>query len=730
MEKIKILIVKNYKQSFKIAKSFLFLWLLQISIAASGQYSKPVYFYGNEKNDLYQLLKREGFVVKKMVSPQAAIQAAPKGSGVFIIANAYPKLDPANKITRELLNTAAKKELRLYVEYPSQFPGLEVPAEPIETHFERGVITSNVFGAKLDTMSLLGIHNCHILPVQASKPLIVLAKVVGVDKAEYGLANTETYPMLFEKDDALVSMTGLSNFESGRYGPEVPIKTVWSYILSRITGNKSIQFKYWKEDVKPMFGKNEKLPASAELTSIKKGVDWFSKGRFFLDPSWKAFWENFGTNGLKPVGPSLPPDKTNGDGSLGIIEGHTSNIYYTGNQEYRYWIRADVQGEVSMALAASGRMFKNEDYNKRATHLLDYLFHTSNMRAGEKNDPASAAYGLIGWATTNAGSFYGDDNARAILGGIGAAAYMNTDKWDKELMEAIIGNFRTTGKQGFRGERLEEPDIVKNGWPYYYNKDLRYPSAHFESWMWACYLWLYNKTKYEPLLTRTKEAIRIMMESYPDKWLWGSSLQTQRARMVLPLAWLIRIEDTPEHRRWLDLVTSDMLKLQSASGAIREEIGKGKGHFKELKSNNDYGTDEGSLIFQNGEEISCQLYTNNFAVFSLHEAAMATGDKKYIDATNKLSDFLTRIQVQSAMHKDLDGAWLRGFDYGKWEYWASNSDAGWGVWCTLTGWIQSWIVATKVQIQDKQSYWDLTNKPLIGSTGKEVIEQMMKTTQQ
>lgn len=716
----------NRKYVHKIVKAFFFIWLLQVSITAIGQRSKPVYFYGSEKNDLYQLLKREGFVIKTGATPQATVLSAPKGSGVFIIANAYPKLDPVNKITPALLQAAAKKGLRLYIEYPSQFPGLEIPENPVETQFERGVVTSPVFGNKLDTMSLLGIHNCYILPVEAANPLIVLARVVGVDKAEYGLANTKTYPLLFEKDNALISMTGLSNFETGRYGPRQPVETVWSYILSRITGSKSIQFRQWKEDVKPMFGMADRLPAAAELTSIKKGVDWFSKGRFFLDPTWKAFWENFGTNGLKPVGPSLPADKLNGDGSLGIIEGHTSNIFYNGNQEYRYWIRADVQGEASMALAAAGRMFRNEDYNKRATRLLNYLFHTSNMRAGAKNDKTSAAYGLIGWATTNSGTFYGDDNARAILGGIGAAAYMNTGQWDKELMEAIIGNFRTTGKQGFRGERLEESDIVKNGWPYYYNKDLLYPSPHFESWMWALYLWLYNKTGYEPLLTRTKEAIKITMNSYPKKWLWGSSLQTQRARMVLPLAWLIRIEDTPEHRHWLDLVASDMLKYQSESGAIREEIGKGKGHFKELKSNADYGTDEGSLIFKNGEKISCQLYTNNFALFSLHEAAMATRNKKYMNATQKLSDYLTRIQVQSTRHKDLDGAWLRGFDYGKWEYWASNSDAGWGVWCTLTGWIQSWIVTTKVQIQDKQSYWDLTSKPIIGSTGKEVIKEMMQ----
>jgi len=200
---------------------------------------------------------------------------------------------------------------------------------------------------------------------------------------------------------------------------------------------------------------------------------------------------------------------------------------------------------------------------------------------------------------------------------------------------------------------------------------------------------------------------------------------TQRARMILPLAWLVRIEDTEQHRRWLDRMVSDMLSYQDTCGAIREEIGKGKGMFKELKRNSDYGSDEGSLIFKNGEEISCMLYTNNFALFSLNEAARATGDQKYKDATRKLSDFLTRIQVQSIKHKDVDGAWFRAFDYGKWDYWASNSDAGWGAWCTLTGWIQSWIVTTQVQIQQQQSFWELTKHSAIGEAGKPVIRQMM-----
>ena len=173
-------------------------------------------------------------------------------------------------------------------------------------------------------------------------------------------------------------------------------------------------------------------------------------------------WEN-------PLGPSVSQQLPNGDGSLGILEGHASNIYYNGAQQYRYWLRADVQGEVAYALAAAGNFLGKPAYNNVAKNLTDFVFYNSNLRSGAKNDIHSPAYGLIGWSVTHPGVFYGDDNARFLLGVIGASAYMNTDKWNKEIMAGIMANFRTTGKNGFRGPRLAEEDLQKEGWKYFNN---------------------------------------------------------------------------------------------------------------------------------------------------------------------------------------------------------------------------------------------------------------------
>jgi hypothetical protein len=476
-----------------------------------------------------------------------------------------------------------------------------------------------------------------------------------------------------------------------------------------------------------MYGKHETLPSDAKAESIRKGVEWFFNGRFFIHPEWKDQWLTHQGDGTNPFGPPLDQKLPNGDGTLGLLEGHASKIAYDGSQQYRYWLRADVQGEAAFALAAAGNFLKNKQYYSNATNLIDLVFKGSNLRAEERNDRNSPSYGLIGWSVTHPHVYYGDDNARAILGMLGASAYMQTDQWNKEIVEAIMANFRTTGKFGFRGERQEDNNLQKLGWKHYWERDIVHPAPHFESWMWACYLWLYDKTKYEPLLTKAKHAIRMTMEGYPDKWLWTNGIQQERARMILPLAWLVRVEDNEEHRRWLDMVVTKLLENQVESGAIREELGSGdKGRYGRTKSNKEYGLHEAPLIFQNGDPIADMLYTSNFAFFSLNEAAHATGNPEYKRAVEKLSDFLTRIQVKSERFNDLDGAWFRAFEYDRWEYWASNADVGWGAWGTLTGWTQSWIVATQVLNAEQKNFWDVTHDAKVGIHMPSTVELMFE----
>jgi hypothetical protein len=108
------------------------------------------------------------------------------------------------------------------------------------------------------------------------------------------------------------------------------------------------------------------------------------------------------------------------------------------------------------------------------------------------------------------------------------------------------------------------------------------------------------------------------------------------------------------------------------------------------------------------------LYTSNFAFVGLHEAAAATGEPVFCEAEQRLAEFLCRIQVRSETHPELDGAWFRAFEFTRWDYWASNADAGWGAWSIESGWTQAWITTVLALRQMRTSLWDLTAHSRIG----------------
>ncbi|NIA28585.1 MAG: hypothetical protein GWP06_01570 [Actinobacteria bacterium] len=196
--------------------------------------------------------------------------------------------------------------------------------------------------------------------------------------------------------------------------------------------------------------------------------------------------------------------------------------------------------------------------------------------------------------------------------------------------------------------------------------------------------------------------------------------------MILPLAWLVRLEDTAEHRKWLYQIVDDLLAFQDKSGAIREDLGDvGHGKYAPSKSNAAYGTNEAPLIQENGDPVADMLYTSNFAFCSLTEAAAATGDERIKRAVKKLADFMVRIQVRSETHPELDGAWYRGFDFNRWEYWASNADAGWGVWCTETGWTQGWIASMLMMYELNSNVWDFSADSKIADHFEMYREKML-----
>jgi drug/metabolite transporter (DMT)-like permease len=720
-------------------------------------------------NDLYRAIGGEKIGSPRFATPVEAVQAAAEGAGVLLLADGYP--EKRTVVAPAVLDQATKKHLRLYVEFPADLPGVQF-GPPAASKLERGVVASKFFGQSLPPMRIVMINGCRYLPLTGgTSPLkshLVLARVAGVDMAVFGLKDTPTQPILFDhpRGNLLVATTKLSHFVTGRYMPQAAWRTIWETILTRLQPGVPPPPLAWTPTVRPSFGRDEPLPADVELQALHRSADWIMHARILRHPKWpqEVLDRALHYNTVRDM-PSA--DWPSGDGSLGILEGYSSTIRADGSQPMRYAVRNDNMCEVAMLLAFDATTRPRPQHRAIAVNLLDYIFLKSGLALGNRANPASPEYGLVGWSFDYPNSYWSDDNARSMLSLLAASALLNAnagrggrDSWggsltatpttnlsfslDDAVTRCVLANFRTTGVYGFREDMITAEDLQKSGWRHYWDAGNTRFSPHYAGWLWPCYLWAYEKTHFEPFLSRSETAMRMLLQAYPDRWYWTDrSGSIERARALLPLAWLVRVHDTPEHRGWLRRVAGDLIALQDASGAIRETIGGG-GHG--TVSNAEYGTCETSLIQSDGDPIADMLYTCNFALIGLHEAAAATGEPLYAAAEEKLAKFLCRIQIRSdgdcpnfranengtvpfAGHPELDGAWYRAFDFRNWEYWASNADWEWGPWCTETGWTQPWIAGTLALRHKKTSLWDLARQAPISKNFARLRREMLPDEQ-
>ena len=664
-------------------------------------------FCCDAQNDLYSTLKKNGHSYARFDDALQAVKHAHEHSSVLILANDYP--EKTTQVDTAALELATKKDITLYIEFPSELPGLEF-GKVRGIVWERGIVTSDEFGSALPKGRILAVQDCHFVPVTNANPLLSIGRVAGFDTAVFGLPK-ESSPLLFELPERklIVATTKLSHFATARYAPAQDWQTIWRYILHKIDPDVAVAKMEWKPVVRPAFSANEKLPRRVERTAFNAAADWIFQSRLLLTSSNYEYVAK--TLAANKEGAVLPgPNDSKADGTLGILEGYSSAVRYDGSQRHCLPLRADCNAESAMVLSLNASMNHDRRSAKVAENLLDFVYFNSGICRGVRADPEHPAYGLIAWGDISPNwikATYGDDEARVLQATMLAAHCLKSEKWNDLLMKGILANFRTTGKFGYRGDRIDIPDLEKNGWKFYRDAETVNYSPHFESYLWACYLWAYRETGYQPFLDKTKTAISMMMKAYPNGWRLGDN--SERSRMLLCLSWLVRLEDTPEHRQWLTTVATDLLKRQQSTGSIHEWLkGTGGGHYQVPQSNEAYGQGETPLIQQNGDPASDQLYTTGFALFALHEAVAATSDAKLKQAEDKLAEFLCRIQIRSEKYPWLNGWWFRAFDDHRWEYWASSADAGWGAWCVEAGWAQAWTAATLGLRDMKVSFWDVT----------------------
>ncbi|MEW6755394.1 MAG: hypothetical protein AB1505_31095 [Candidatus Latescibacterota bacterium] len=628
-----------------------------------------------ETNDLYRVLAAAGARPARCATLGEALGSAPEGSAVLSLADAYPA--PGPPVDAEALRRAGARGLRLYLEYPAAVAGVPL-GEPAATQWERAVVASDFYAPDLEALTILALHGCYYLQAEARAPHLVVARVAGYHRAVYGLPPSSR-PLLFALPggDGLLATTKLSQFVTGRYGPQWAWKALWERLLAWLCPGERVPELEWTPSVGLSLERDAALPADAEATAVRRAVRWFRQ-EVLYSIDWKK----------------------------GAIEGFESGIDHRGRQLRRTWVRGDCTGEAAMVFAWDWALHRDPESRHRAGQILDYVLSAPDFYHDDPQDPA---WGLNNWYERGP-VFYGDDNARVLLGALTAARLTGGERWDERLLRCVLANLRTTGQLGFRRARIDHHQFAElGGWPFFYAENSVHYAPHYQAYLWAVYLWVHALTEDPELLEKPRRALRLTMDAYPDQWRWTNGLTQEMARLLLPLAFLVRVDDTAEHREWLERMAAEVLARMEPCGAIAEELGApGQGSYGPPASNEAYGTSEATLMQEPGDPACDLLYTTNYAFLGLHEAARATGWTHLQEAADRLAGFLCRIQVRSQDHPELDGAWMRSFDYELWEYWGSSADLGWGAWSVESGWTNTWIASTLAMRLVGESLFDLS----------------------
>jgi hypothetical protein len=711
-----------FGKACKIMLKRLFLPVLFLLGSAFAAFPRVTFTVScGAENDLFQILRDSDLHPKRFTTPARAVSAAPEGSAVLLLADEYPVR--ALAVSDALFREAKERKLRLYVEFPAWLPGITL-GTPRQIQWERFIVRDPALGTDLPPGRLLMPHQSWVIPASAPDPWVVAGRVAGYDNAVYGIP-ASAQPVLFalEEGRVLVATTKLSGFVSGRFAPAREWTALWTAVLSRLQESPVAPLK-WTPKTRPAFGPRDSVPTDLEKVTLQNAARWhFDSGLLLDEKRWDKIEELLkkGTEN-EDASESVPP----GDGRFGILEGYASAIGPDGRQPRRVPVRADCQAESAMVLALDWNLNRNLMSRNTASNLLDFLYFDSDLCGGPRGNPKHPAFGLIGWGSTAKSwtiANYGDDNARVMLATMLAAACVDSERWDAPLLRALLANLRTTGQLGFRGDRIDIADLERHGWRHYHDAATVNQAPMFEAYNWACFLWAYRATGEKEFLEKTKTAIRMTMEAGPDRWRWNDN--SERARLLLSLAWLVHLEDTPEHRHWLRSVAEDLMKIQHPSGALPERFRGAPGsHYQIPPSNEAYGTGETPLLQRNGDPVSDQLYVSGFALLAFHEAAAVLHDPRLQSAEDKLAEYLCRIQIRSGAFPFLNGAWFRAFDFERWETWASSGDAGWGAWCIESGWGPAWTACVLGLRQRGSTLWEVTARSRIAEQLPLVQKQM------
>jgi hypothetical protein len=524
--------------------------------------------------------------------------------------------------------------------------------------------------------------------------ILALAKVAGVYTAPYGADKSITTPLLFEHNlgggapPALIATTKLTSITSGRFGPASAWHALWVFLLQKlgVPPATAAALPHWQPVVGPAYDRTAVLPTSSAASAVRASAMWLVTGSKLLSDTSDAkngattccvpdklgqssnecVYRPCDNDEVCPMGlnRSLPSGVKN---KTCIQEGWSSILHWNGTQHrMATFVRTDGNAETSMGLACAGALLKGGDvveqkrWVETASAMADYMYRWSDSQT--VGDVADPAHGIIWWNQEHPGPYahwasvdYGDNAGNVLIGGAATRSLAQTGSWDEQLLRCLLAEARTSGKMLYRPGAIAATEVRARGWEYYWNSSVvprGQPGGsqpHYGSYLPAAFLSLGAVTGLQKLLIdRATAYCTAMMAGYlAGEWEWNESMSNEQARFLLPLAWLVRVDDTPLHRSWLDRLVTDLLASQDpASGAIKQEFGKGNESGRcgpcAPATNAEYGSGEGPIMHDGTEPLSDALYTLSFAAAGLREAYGATGLQRYADAETKLVEFLVR----------------------------------------------------------------------------------------
>ena len=362
------------------------------------------------------------------------------------------------------------------------------------------------------------------------------------------------------------------------------------------------------------------------------------------------------------------------DGSKGIYEGLSHNILPNGKRLLSTVIRTDCIGEAAGAFLFSGDTEKIE----KAEKMYNLCYGPLVVKNGD-------FAGMMRWSEEAWNVCYQDDVARTVIPSLLYSYFGLSDKYLPDAKRVLRFLCDTTCKDGLRPARTDVLEYLSSEKSVFGPKNQEHglASAHYNSWYSAALLLCYLVCGEEEYFEVGRKGLETLMSLYPET-VREHSETGELCRLIFPLSVLYKASGKKEHYDMLDRVFNDLTRLRHESGGYAEwDTG-----YRSSCFNNAGG--ECSLLAQNGDPVADLLYSLNWLPLGFAFAFHVTHEMRFATAWRDICEFFIKAQVISENNL-LNGAWCRGIDLNRFEYFGIPHDVGWGPCCVETGWTVSEI---------------------------------------